>query len=293
MNKKVVITGAILCLAFWTGVAAAQEDSVKWREHDHDRWIQFMSHRNPTLGLSYGWMQSSLDGAAQSLFSPRTAEVRLGGLLHRESYESEAIVEHRNDCLFLGVASSDLGGEPEPGEVKYAAWRFGGVWEDGYGYALAGSLEGPSINLLTSQGVQWTSFSLKGGITNSADSSLLGMYESGLRFGTRSGGMVRFHVLPLLAVDAGYERSVIYRRHKLWQWLGSVIVEGAGTWALDKFVERILRSTPEAVPVVNFVLKNALSYGVYELRKKDGNWPFDSEAPISNSTFMVGVTMVF
>jgi hypothetical protein len=114
-----------------------------------------------------------------------------------------------------------------------------------------------------------------------------------LRFGTRNGAVVRFHILPLLAIDASYERSVVYRRHKFWEWLGGVIVQGSGDWLLDRFVDRILRSTPEAVPVVNFVLKNALSYGVYELRKKNGNWPFESEAPISNDTFMVGVTMVF
>jgi len=293
MNKNMVFTGVILCLTFWTGIAAGQEDSAVWREHDHDRWIRFMSHRNPTLGLSYGWTQSSLDGSTQSLYNPRSAEVRLGGLFHRDSDESEEVVEQKNDYLFLGVSTKDLGGEAEQGEILYTAWRFGGGWENGYGYELAGSPEGPSINLLTSQGVQLTNFRLKGGITNGADSLLLGMYESGLRFGTRSGGVLRFHIIPLLAVDAGYERSVIYRRHKFWEWLGSVIVEGGGTWALDRFVDRVLRSTPEAVPILNFVLKTALAYGVYELRMKNGNWPFESEAPISNSTFMVGVTMVF
>lgn len=291
MISRLTASFAAVFIALSVGTAISQEDSVKW--HDHHQWDWFKFHRNPTLGLTYGWVNNSLDGAAQSLFSPRLAELRFGGLRQNELEDSETIVEHRNDYLFVGVAAKDLGGQTNSGEIAFAAWRFGMAWEKGYGYKLTGAAEGPSINLLTTQGVQWTNVTLKGGITNGADSALLGMYEGGIRFGTRRGGLVRFHILPLLSLEAGFERSVVYRRHKFWEWLGGAIVEGGGEWVLNRFVDRILRSTPEAVPVVNFVLKNALSYGVYELRRKNGNWPFESEAPISSDTFMIGVTMVF
>jgi len=52
-------------------------------------------------------------------------------------------------------------------------------------------------------------------------------------------------------------------------------------------------ASPTAVPVVHFLLKNGLSYGVYQLRKEKMNYPFDSEAPIVNDTFKVGVTFIF
>lgn len=282
---------AIFFTCLFAGMAVGQEDSVKWQEHHHWNWFKY--HRNPTISMVYGWMQSGLDGSTQSLYAPRSAELRLGGLRQFDVDESENIVEHRNDYLFLGVASKDLGATVNTGEIAFTDWRFGAGWEKGYGYKLTSATEGPAINLLTTHGAQWTNLALKGGITNGADSTVLGMYEGGLRFGMKSGAVVRFHILPLLALDASYERSVVYRRHKFWEWLGGVIVHGGGEALLDRFVDRILRSTPDAVPIVNFVLKNALSYGVYELRKKNGNWPFESEAPISNDTFMVGVTMVF
>jgi hypothetical protein len=291
MTTRDFVATSFLFIFLFASMAVGQEDSVRWQDNHHWDWFKF--HRNPTMSIEYGWMQSSLDGSIQSFYAPRSAELRLGGLRQFDVDESESIVEHRNDYLFLGVASKDLGATVNPGEIAFTGWRCGGGWEKGYGYKLSSATEGPAINLLTSQGVQWTNFALKGGITNSADSTILGMYEGGLRFGTKSGAVLRFHILPLLALDASYERSVVYRRHKLWEWLGGVVVQGSGDWLLDRFVDRILRSTPEAVPVVNFVLKNALSYGIYELRKKNGNWPFESEAPISNDTFMVGVTMVF
>ena len=290
INRRLATT-ASLFIALCTCIAVGQEDSARSFEHNHWNWFRF--HRSPTMSIVYGWMQSGLDGSMQSFYAPRSAEVRLGGLRQFDVDESDNIVEHRNDYLFLGVASKELGATVNPGEIAFTAWRLGAAWEKGYGYKLTSASEGPTINLLTSQGAQSTNLALKGGITNGADSAILGMYEGGIRFGTKSGAVVRFHILPLLALDASYERSVVYRRYKFWEWLGSVIVQGSGDWLLDRFVDKILRSTPDAVPVVNFVLKNAFSYGFHELRKKNGSWPFESEAPITNDTFMIGFTMVF
>jgi hypothetical protein len=291
MHSRKTLIISVLFLSLSSTIALSQEDSLKECRDHH--WFRYISHRNPTLGLTYGWSKSSLDGTNQSLYSPRTAEVRLGGMRQEESDESESILEQWNDYAFLGTASKSLGADPKIGEIGFTTWRFGCAWERGYGYALAGRADGPSVSFITTKGAQWTNFALKGGIENSADSLMLGAYEGGLRFGTRSGAIVRVHLLPLLSLDAGYERSVVYRRLKFWPWLGSVIIEGGGDGLLDKFVDRILSSTPEAAPIVNIVLKSALAYGIYELRMKNGNWPFESEAPISNNAFTVGLTFVF
>ena len=58
-------------------------------------------------------------------------------------------------------------------------------------------------------------------------------------------------------------------------------------------INKIFKSSPAAGPVVNFLLKNALAYGIYELRKDKMNWPFKSEAPITYDQFKFGVTFVF
>jgi hypothetical protein len=279
----------LLCVCTWRGFG--QDDST-W-SRSHDKWNWFRWHRSPTLTLSYGFVQSGLEGLAQSAFAPRSLELRMGGGRVDEMSQSAYVVEHRNEYFSIMAANKDLGGQVNPGEISFASWSLGFSWERGYGYKFSSAAEGPAIYLLPVHGVQWTNFAVKSGITNGPDNALLGDYEGGMRFGTKGGGLIRFHLLPLLAVDVGYDRMVIYRRLKFWEWLGSVIVEGGGDWAVDRFAERVLDSSPGAAPIVNFVLKSAVSYGMYELRKKNGNWPFESEAPVTYDTWRIGMTMVF
>ncbi|MGE5847186.1 MAG: hypothetical protein ACM34O_10705, partial [Ignavibacteria bacterium] len=103
----------------------------------------------------------------------------------------------------------------------------------------------------------------------------------------------KIKVLPVLTLEAGYERSIIFPRHLFWKWLGSAGIELIGQWALDEFIDNIMDSSPYAAPVVNFVLKNALAYGIYELRQEKMNWPFNSAAPLAYDQFKFGVTFVF
>ena len=93
--------------------------------------------------------------------------------------------------------------------------------------------------------------------------------------------------------DAGYERSIVFQRHLFWKWAGSAIIEAAAQGLLDGFISEVFESTPAAGPIVNFLLKNALAYGIYELRQDKMNWPFSSEAPIAYDQFKFGVTFVF
>jgi hypothetical protein len=62
---------------------------------------------------------------------------------------------------------------------------------------------------------------------------------------------------------------------------------------LDSFVRRIARSTPEAAPIVNLLLKGGLAYGLYEGRRNNMNWPFSTEPPIVEDTFKFGLTFMF
>jgi hypothetical protein len=96
-----------------------------------------------------------------------------------------------------------------------------------------------------------------------------------------------------LAIDASYERSIVYPRHLFWKWGMGMIIEGAGQGLVNLFVEKILDSSPLAAPIVNFLLKNALSYGIYELRQDKMNWPFETVAPLAFDQFKIGISIVF
>ncbi|HAW08262.1 MAG TPA: hypothetical protein DCW42_03700 [Bacteroidetes bacterium] len=62
---------------------------------------------------------------------------------------------------------------------------------------------------------------------------------------------------------------------------------------VDSFVKRVRGYSPWATPIVNFVLKNGLSYGLYELRRSKMNWPFNSASPYVFETFKVGMSYKF
>ena len=78
-----------------------------------------------------------------------------------------------------------------------------------------------------------------------------------------------------------------------WYWTASELVKGATTGLLGTFINEVGKASPSAVPVVNFVLQNALNYGFYELRQKHMNWPVHTEAPLIFDTFKIGVNVNF
>jgi hypothetical protein len=46
-------------------------------------------------------------------------------------------------------------------------------------------------------------------------------------------------------------------------------------------------------PVVAFILKGAISYGMYELRSNNMNWPIKTAEPMMFDNYKVGITFTF
>jgi hypothetical protein len=270
------------------GSALGQDHYYDWEDY-----VPFPSSSQPTIGLYYGFTNSSLKSVGQPLADPGFFQAKLG-YSRTSTYDySTSILKHSFKHLSLSHYSQRLNGAADPGEIRSDIWRVDATFESGYGYGLSRNSSGASILLVHGSGWNWSGVSLKDSATNPQDQQLLESFEDGIRFGTNVEVGLRIRVIPLLAVDAGYERSIIFRRHLFWKWAGSGLLESGLQWALDRFVQRIARSTPEAAPVVNLLLKGALSYGFYEARKSNMNWPFSTEAPILNDTFKVGLTFMF
>ncbi|HSL88694.1 MAG TPA: hypothetical protein VK870_05295, partial [Ignavibacteriaceae bacterium] len=125
------------------------------------------------------------------------------------------------------------------------------------------------------------------------DADIINLYDESFRFGTSGEGGLRIQFIDNIAIEAGYERAIVFQRHLFWKWAGSTVIEGTAQGLLDTFINEVFKSSPAAGPIVNFLLKNALAYGIYELRQEKMNWPFSSEAPLTFDQFKVGVTFVF
>jgi opacity protein-like surface antigen len=279
----------ILIVLLISVVAVAKEYTVKIEKEEDDESLVEIYHR-PTISLCYGFSKYKLKDLNRSFANPGLAEIKLGFSSKEPEYDPENIFKY--DYLYFSLTnmSTDLGGESNTNKIESDMWRLGLGWEDGYGYGLGKS----SITLFNSSGIGWSELKVKDKeVHPSSDIALLSLWDDSFRFGTRTEGGVKIQFMPILSFDAGYERAVVFSRFVFWEALFSMALEDGAQFLLDKFVDQIGDSSPYAVPVVSFFLKNGFSYGIYELRKDKMNWPFDSAPPLCSDSFKFGLSFVF
>jgi hypothetical protein len=258
----------------------------------HFKWKfwrdEFMG--KPSISLNYGFSQMNIDGFNESFSKPGIGEIKLGHTDYKEAWDNEDIIDYSFHYLRLSNFSTDLdGNSSDINGIKSKMWRFGIGWQDGYGYKFG------TMNLIPyySRSFDWSRLDITSQYIAQQGNGNIDLFNNAFRFGTSWEGGVKFQVVNGISLEAGYEKSIIFRRHLFWKWAGSYIIETGGEVLLNNFIDDIMSSSPYAAPVVNFVLKNALSYGIYELRKEKMNWPFASEPPLTYNQFKFGVNFVF
>ena len=277
------------CLFTLISLPVLSQDTLS--SNDKIKLIQF--RRQPSISFRYGFAEYKHNDLQQSFAKPKLYELQLGGFNIDTVRETEKIFHFNHEYLSIINVSADIGGASTSGELNSDLWRFGFTSENGYGYFLNSPAITPSIILTHSDGIQWSKLNMKDAAVLSADSALLSLYDDTFRFGMNTEAGLKFGITRNLYVDAGFERSVLFRRHLVWKWFASVALESVAQSVVDYIVERIMYSSPTAVPVVRFLLKNGLSYGYYELMKSKMNYPFSSEPPLRSDSFKFGVTFVF
>jgi hypothetical protein len=264
----------------------------KWKDWNWE-WDEFEGKdffKDPSISLSYGFSRMGLKGFTGPLNKPGLIELKLGYTSQNE-LEYDAIVKYKYSYLQLSSFTPDLRSSSDnSGRIKTDMWRFAFGHSAGYGYKLG---KNAAVIPYSAGTFTWSRIDFKDSISNSADNQTAELFDEAFRFGTSAEGGLRIRVFSGLMLDAGYERSVVFPRHLFWKWLGSMGIELAGQWALDEFIKKIMNSSPYAGPLVGFILKNALSYGIYELRQEKMNWPFKSVAPVAYDQYKFGVTFVF
>lgn len=276
---------------YWDNDEEWQNWEKDW-DKEWNNWEAEFGHFSfkgtPAISVNYGFPKMTMKGLSSTFAKPGNIEIRLGYASERTLRNHEGLLDYSNHFFHVGNINSDLGNASAK-ELSSNNWRFGFGSLSGYGYKFGSS------GLLLNHGfsIDWTKVDVKGIPATAADVQKLEMYNKDFRFGTSWTGNMEIKIIPQLAVDASYERSAVFERHLFWKWAGSVVVETAGQVLIDQFVGEIVNSSPYAAPVVNFILKNAFSYGFYELRKDKMNWPFETDAPLMIDQFKVGMTFVF
>jgi hypothetical protein len=274
------------------------DDSTYWtnsKEHDWS-FDDFEFAGKPTIETSYGVANIGLKSINSSFMKVGMAELRLG--YAKQKPFNDYIVKYSNQYLLLGNLSADLNSKSGNSvDLEPEMWKVGAGSISGYGYTIGSS----SIIPYHSASFTLTRLNVKNLSLIGADSLILTpkdkenleLFNQSFRFGTTSEGGIRIHLVPIIALNAAYERSVIFPRVLFWKLAGSVILEGIATGAIDAFVKEIMDDSPAAGPIANFLLKNALSFGMQQLRHEKMNWPFNSVEPLYTDTWKVGITFTF
>ena len=261
-----------------------------------DKWDNIGSHMfdfkikgAPTISLTYGVSKMNLKSINQNFAQPGMLELKLGYTTDKSYEGSDDILKYKFNYFHISNFTPDLAGNKNSNDLLTNSWRAGFGWASGYGYDLG---KGISITPYHEGSVDWMKVDMLSTPAAASDLSTTDLFNKDIRFGNSFQGGVQFKFLYSTAIDVSYERSILYPRHLFWKWGMGMIVEGAGQGLLNIFIDKVLESSPEAAPIVNFLLKNALSYGIYELRQNKMNWPFETAAPLTFNQFKVGLSVV-
>lgn len=225
-----------------------------------------------------------------------------------KEYKDEAKLREYSDYGFLIENynhRSDILTDYTGDEKQFSFWKFGYATSEGLGYIIG---ENSDIILGQESGFGWQKLNY----SYSTPSSTMGIpiledldgdvdpryklenvYGDDVRFSQYYQAFIKIRPIKNLSIDFGYQQDLIFPRYMFWYAAGSGIVEGAGQFLLEKFADKITKSSPYVGPIVHFIFKNALAYTFMELRKDDMNWPIDGANPLIINSMNLGVNFHF
>lgn len=248
------------------------------------------SFEKPSIELSYGQSDISVNEEKNVFGSPGMIELKLGFTSLYSSSYSKKVEKYTNRFLFLSNASTDISADKKISGLSNSLWRFGMGNKEGYGIKL-GSF---SVMPYSSNSISWSRFNYTvPAIVTATDLSYTENMKDAFRFGSISEAGINLQLTKGVSIQPKYEIADIYPRHLFGKQMLSSVIEYSGLFLIDNFTTKIMRNTPVAGTIVNFILKNAYEFGFYQLKKDKMYWPFTSEAPLRYSTFKLGMSFTF
>jgi len=272
----------------WDKDSTKSSEDWDWNS-DIDWDFSFFKSERPTISLSYGLTKPSFKGSFDKMSQNRTGELKLGYTREKKAYCSDGLIKHKFSYLSISNSGYNLGLDKKIGEINSEMWRIGFGWDRGYGYKFGQS----SIVLFNTWGFNWSQLKVEDSIINLYDREFINQFHDNFKFGTFAAGGIKIKPISMIEIEAGVERNAIYPAVLFWKASGSLILEAAAQGLVDKFINEVFASTPSAAPIVGFLLKNGLSFAIYELRKEKVNWPFDSPTPLMVDSYKIGLNFVF
>lgn len=302
--KQFLTIITIACLAMPSAHAAMRDstddvDSLMsiFFDDDPDKGLR---SRSPRLQLTYGTLDIQRKGLQGNLTQITNYGASVGMEDARTIRSSAGIIRYQNNGVFFnyGAAKPIEGFTAIDDSILNAAstsmniYSFGFIDESGYGYKLG---EGSALKFLVGKNSIWSSvdaLSFDASINGDARQTVRD-FTGSIRFGATMNPTVELQVIKPLSLRASYSWTQIYPRHMFWYWAGSELIEGIADGIVMASVKAFGKASPASLPIMNFVLRNAVAYGFKTLRKNQMNWPFETAAPMNITGWNVGISLNF
>ncbi|MFN8368468.1 MAG: hypothetical protein U0Y96_14620 [Candidatus Kapaibacterium sp.] len=246
--------------------------------------------KKPTITMLYGLSGVSIHGNTSTINTVGSIDVGIGGIHVRPVGKDSTVGDVSRSGVLLGFFSPDYTSKTDTAKPIVKGWKIGFLNTSGYAYL--DSDKEPTLSLLHEGSMVWTSVNSTIPAGNLDGPSISAFDHS--YFGYQTGAIVRYNVTNGIALDAQWQRGVLYNDFSFFGWLGSVIIEQVGVGLLDGMVmDGMKKKSVKSLPVANLILRTALSFGFSELRRSTQHFPFKSSSPMIFDGFRIGTSISF
>ncbi len=260
--------------------------SKEWNFKDINVQIPKLSMKNPFVEVSYGLGNSSVNSLIGKFQDAGFAEIKIGHYRNSLRGKDSVVLGSKSKFVQFSFFDQKLRKAVTTSDISTNTFRFGMGWADALGYKFGNS----ALLLGSEQGFGWSRLKVNDKLTDVSDLAKLRYYDNQFKFGINNAATLKFSIVPSVAVNVSYERAQVYQKVIFWRTAGSILAEQISYGILDEFIDEVVDHSSVGAPVINFILRNGLSYGIYELRKEKMNFPFKGEDPLMESTFKVGLS---
>ena len=289
----------------------------------YDFNFDFKRIKNPAIRIDFGWDNSSLRGndketltnslssfgldfgfASTQDFFPIEKKVKYAFTNDTISSEQKRLFNKSltdNSFWGLGLSLKHYTNSNNTYNNFSGAFVVNFIRMDGSGYKFGGN---SNLKLLTGSNMAWYWLDYSyadekppppsGGepTIQYADINCFEPFSS-IRFGTKYRSEVSFQFMRGVSICGEANRMVIFPRTLFWKYVGSEMVYSIGGGVVSYFTGKIKTSNPYVYPVVDFILKTGLNFGISELQKDKMNWPYNTAPPLIIDQYRIGLQLEF
>lgn len=248
--------------------------------------VIFSKEKKPFLGINSAYTLNSYKNLSTELSPSLNTEFRIGYNYFGSTKRN--LEKHSSKYISFTYSDPEIF-KKEEFNIKNKYWRAGINSLSGFSYQKGNTYITPYI----SSAFTWTYMTANFTNATQPERESLELFHEAVRFGDKTELGLKVTFAQNIEIQAGFERNLIYSRHLFWYWAGSKILEETGKGLVDGFIAHVMNTSPDAVPIVNFLLKGAISYVFSEIKRDQAFWPFDSPAPYYNDSFGLGVNIIF